>query len=138
MGTLFFGFSIYYSATLGIEAARERRESPEAIPPQAEGPVTLGETGDPIYLADSTDSLRTFFTEYPTAESRAAANLQNTGIRRLGGRLDLTTVRAEADAVQVQVSSGPMAGAVYWIHHSQIPGPSAFDPIISPIPDAGN
>ena len=64
-----------------------------------------------------------------------SANLSGLGIRRLGGTLDLTTIQADADAVQVRVSSGPMAGAIYWLHHSQMPGPSAFDPIISPIPE---
>ena len=47
----------------------------------------------------------------------------------------MRTVRAEADAVQVEVFSGAIAGAVYWIHYTQLPDPSSFDPIISPLPD---
>ncbi|MDP4585541.1 MAG: hypothetical protein NWT04_16630 [Verrucomicrobiales bacterium] len=46
----------------------------------------------------------------------------------------MTTLRAEADAVEVKISSGAIAGVVYWIHNTQLPDPSSFDPIISPLP----
>lgn len=135
--TLTFIGAVYLSGKLGISAARKRfpgkAEATAAIPKDA--PVTLGESGDPIYLAESPDSLRAFFSRYPTEQERSRANLSGLGIRRLGGTLDLTTIQTDADAVQVRVSSGPMGGAVYWLHHSQMPGPSAFDPIISPIPE---
>ncbi|MAS92649.1 MAG: hypothetical protein CMO55_05575 [Verrucomicrobiales bacterium] len=135
--TLTFIGAIYLSGKLGISAAIKRfpgkSEATATIP--ADAPVTLGESGDPIYLAESPDSLRTFFSRFPTEQERTSANLSGLGIRRLGGTLDLTTIQADADAVQVRVSSGPMAGAIYWLHHSQMPGPSAFDPIISPIPE---
>ena len=40
----------------------------------------------------------------------------------------------EAEAVEVRIASGAIAGTVYWIHHSQLPDTEDFDPIISPIP----
>ena len=40
----------------------------------------------------------------------------------------------EAEAVEVRVASGAIAGTVYWVHHSQLPDTEDFDPIISPIP----
>lgn len=96
--------------------------------------LTVGRSGDPIYLAQSPDSLRAFFARHPTPEDRASADLSGLGIRRLQDSVEMSTLRAEADAVEVKVSSGAIAGAVYWIHYTQLPDPSAFDPIISPLP----
>jgi len=101
---------------------------------ESNSPLTVGKTGDPIYLAQSPEALRTFFTSHPTPEERASADLSGLGIRRLQDSVEMTTLRAEADAVEVKVSSGAIAGAVYWIHYTQLPDPSAFDPIISPLP----
>jgi hypothetical protein len=64
------------------------------------------------------------------------ANLTGLGIRRLQDSIDLTLLRNEADAIEVKVASGAIAGSVYWIHHSQLPAPAGFDPIISPVPGA--
>ncbi|MEX2579253.1 MAG: hypothetical protein WD342_09355 [Verrucomicrobiales bacterium] len=136
MAALFI-VALYLSGRLGIEMAKDRlpdsTRKPSAIP--ASTPLTLGDSEDPVYLAESTDSLRRFFAEHPTPEERASANLSELGIRRLRGSVSMTTIRAEADAVEVQISSGAIAGTVYWIHHSQMPEPSTFDPIISPVPE---
>jgi hypothetical protein len=137
VGFVAFVFAIYLSGRLGVEMARNRL--PEKGKPatvfESSSPLTVGKTGDPIYLAQSPEALRAFFTSHPTAEERARADLSGLGIRRLQDSVEMTTLRAEADAVEVKVSSGAIAGAVYWIHYTQLPDPSAFDPIISPLPE---
>ena len=101
--------------------------------------LTLGSRNEPLYLADSPESLRKFYLEYPEAESRADARELNTyGMRRVFGELEVTVQRYDADAVQVKISSGSISGAIYWVHISllqDIPGQSpGMDEIISPIP----
>jgi len=135
-GFAFFFCAIYLSGRLGVEMARNRLPDNGKADAGLENnsPLTVGRSGDPIYLAQSPESLRSFFTSHPTAEERASANLSGLRIRRLQDSVEMTTLRAEADAVEVKVSSGAIAGAVYWIHYTQLPDPSAFDPIITPLP----
>jgi len=135
VGLAFFCGAVYLSGRLGVEMARNRLSgsnmSTSSPPSEA---LTVGRSGDPLYLAQSPESLRRFFAVHVTPEDRASADLSGLGIRRLQDSMELTTLRAEADAVEVKVTSGAIAGAVYWIHHSQLPAPSTFDPIISPVP----
>ncbi len=133
--TVAFVTAVYFSGRLGVEMARNRLPDSEtsAIPSSAD--LTLGDVGDPIFLAESPETLRRFFSDNPTPEQRARADLSELGIRRLGGSVSMTTIRAEADAVEVQITSGAIAGTVYWIHHSQMPDPSTFDAILSPVPE---
>ncbi len=134
---LFLG-AVYLSGRLGVEMARNRL--PEKVSEQPELPesetLRVGRSGDPLYLAQTPDALRRFFAAHPTPEDRASANLSGLGIRRLQDSIELTTLRTEADAVEVKVASGAIAGATYWIHHSQLPQQAALDPIISPVPGA--
>lgn len=127
--------AVYFSGRLGVEMARDRLPGSESSSIPAEADLTLGNSGDPIYLAESPEILRRFFSDHPTPEQRASADLSQLGIRRLGGSVSMTTIRAEADAVEVRITSGAIAGTVYWIHHSQMPDPSAFDTILSPVPE---
>jgi hypothetical protein len=51
----------------------------------------------------------------------------------------MRTLRAEGDVVQVEISGGSETrdngeGTIFWIHHSQMPAATSFDPIIPPIP----
>ncbi len=130
--------AIFVSGRLGVEMARNRLpENPISEPERSEAEILrVGRAGDPVYLAQTPESLRRFFAAHPTAEDRSSANLSGLGIRRLQDSIDLTPLRTEADAIEVKVASGAIAGAVYWIHHSQLPAPAGFDPIISPIPGA--
>lgn len=132
-----FLFGIYFSAKLGIRMAENRLSESEggAASVTSSETVTLGRPGDPLYLAESPEALRRFFNRFPSPGERASADLSRFPIRRLSDAVEMTTIRAEADAVEVRVSSGAIAGAVYWIHHSQMPDPSTLDPIISPVPD---
>lgn len=132
---LIFIGAVYLSGRLGVEMARNRLPGSEnSAAGGASEAITLGDSGDPLYLARSPEELRRFFAAHPSPEDRAAANLSGSGIRRLQDSMQLTTLRAEADAVEVEVNSGAIAGAVYWIHHSQLPSASTFDPIIPPVP----
>lgn len=134
---LFLG-AVYLSGRLGVEMARNRLPEKESEQPELPESETLrvGRSGDPLYLAQTPDALRRFFAAHPTPEDRASANLSGLGIRRLQDSIELTTLRIEADAVEVKVASGAIAGAIYWIHHSQLPQQAALDPIISPVPGA--
>jgi len=134
---LFLG-AVYLSGRLGVEMARNRLPEKESEQPELPDSETLrvGRSGDPLYLAQTPDALRRFFAAHPTPEDRASANLSGLGIRRLQDSIELTTLRTEADSVEVKVASGAIAGATYWIHHSQLPQQATLDPIISPVPGA--
>ncbi|MEQ1843559.1 MAG: hypothetical protein ABL994_24395 [Verrucomicrobiales bacterium] len=131
-----FVAAVYVSGRLGVEMARNRI-------PESKAPVTaidtsttisVGNTRDPVYLARTPESLRSFFAANPTTEGRSRADLSGLGIRRLQDAMEVKVLRSEADAIEVVASSGAIAGAIYWIHYSQLPNPSDFDPIISPLP----
>lgn len=132
-----FVCGIYLSGRLGVHMAKSRIPGATA----AEGTVqtvastlTLGNTGEPIYFANRPETLRSFFNTYASAGERASADLSGLEIRRINGLIDVTTRKAEADAVEVTVNSGAIAGAVYWVHHTQIPDRTVIDPIIPPVP----
>lgn len=124
------------SGKLGIDTAKKRHQAePPSVSPLTEEPlVTLGEPANPLYFSDSATALREFFTLYGSAGERASASLTDSTIRRITSPVELAILRTEADVVEVRVVSGAIAGAVYWIHHSQIPDPQALDPIIDPLP----
>ncbi len=138
IGLSVFSGAVYVSGRLGIEMARNHLPASELEPKQSPESETLrvGRDGGPLYLAQSPDALRRFFAAHPTPEDRASADLTGLGMRRLQDSIDITTLRTEADTIEVKVASGAISGAVYWIHHSQLPRQAAFDPIISPVPGA--
>lgn len=134
---LFTG-AIFLSGRIGVEMARNRlpkNEPEEPRLPESEA-IRVGRAGDPLYLAQSLDSLRRFFARHPSPGDRASADLSGRGIRRLQDSIELVPLRTEADAIEVRISSGAIAGGIYWMHHSQLPAPAGFDPIISPVPGA--
>lgn len=132
-----FVAGIYFSGRLGIQMAKNRIPgtlTSDGASTTVASMITLGNTGEPIYFATRPDSLSRFFTTYSSPGGRASADLSDLDIRRINGLVEVTTRRAEADAVEVTVNSGAIAGAVYWVHHSQIPDRTVIDPIISPVP----
>ncbi|MDF2378001.1 MAG: hypothetical protein P1U81_17315 [Verrucomicrobiales bacterium] len=137
---LAFTGGIYFSGRLGIHMAKSRipesQNRTESAPSPVGAELTLGSTGEPVYLGDSPEALRRFFTAYSSPGERASADLTGQNIRRLNAYLIATTRRAEADAVEVEIKSGAIAGAVYWVHHTQVPDRTAVDPVISPVPVA--
>lgn len=127
------------SGWLGVQSAKLRqRPVGEVLPPMAEAPVTRTADGELVYLAESSSALRRFFVTFPTAFERANADVESYQIRKLRGNLEMRTLRAEGDVVQVEISTesetNAGAGTIFWIHHSQMPAATSFDPIIPPIP----
>lgn len=134
-GFAFFGLAIYFSGRLGIQMAKQRTAETAPVPePAPSNSVRLGSTGDPVYLAQSPDNLRRFFSAHPTAFERARADLSGLRIRRLQDSMEIIPVQIEADAVEVRITSGALSGATYWIHHSQLPASARVDPIVAPVP----
>lgn len=135
-----FAGGIYFSARLGVHMAKNRIPGNEIVGAAVSTPdgvdLTLGSPGEPVYLAETPEELRRFFATYASAGERASADLNDFSIRRINAYLLATAKRAEADAVEVEIKSGTIAGAVYWVHHTQVPDRTAIDPVISPIPPA--
>lgn len=131
-----FIIAAYSAGKMGVSMAL--KQMPDAartlVPADEQKDIVLGQEGEALYLAESPESLRTFFSNYPSPETRAVAPVAASSIRRLQDSVEVTRLRSDADAVQIRVATGAMAGAVYWLHHSQMPKSAAFDPIISPIP----
>jgi len=135
--TLTFLGLVYLAARLGVHMAKERvapaaRSAPAG--PES-GAITIGNPGNPVYLAESPESLRAFYAQFSAPGARASADLTDLGIRRLNSGVEMTILERQANSVRVRVISGPIAGAVYWVHHSQFPASPDLDPIISPVPE---
>lgn len=134
-----FFLATILSARLGIDMARNRLATTSVLPTRTDTTsLPSGNTGDPLYLARSPEALRRFFSSHSTTTDRAAADLTGSGILRLRNVKTLKILHTDADVLQVEVSSESVAEGIFWIHHSQIPGASTFDPIISPIPTQGD
>ena len=136
MSTIFV-ISCYGAGKLAIKMASKGLPESEltiATPTQQRSLLLRGSRDEPLFMGSDREALRAFFANNPTLEARINTSLENTGIRRIPESLEVQTMRAEADAIQVRVTSGAVAGAVYWLHHSQMKEDPAFDPIISPIP----
>lgn len=133
-----FLFGIYFSGSLGIKMAKERlpqgSSDGETTSSSPGTEITLGATAEPVYLAESPEALRRFFTNFSSPGTRASADLSDLGIRRINAYLLATIRNAESDAVEVTINSGAIAGTVYWVHHTQIPDRTVIDPVISPVP----
>ncbi|MDF1738278.1 MAG: hypothetical protein P1U86_03885 [Verrucomicrobiales bacterium] len=132
-----FVFACYGAGKLAIKMASKGLPESELTiePPARQRSLSLQGTRDePLFMGSDREALRAFFTNNPTVEARIKASLESTGIRKIPESLEVQTMRSEADAIQVRVTDGAVAGAVYWVHHSQMKEDPAFDPIISPIP----
>lgn len=132
-----FALSCYGAGKLAIKMASKGLPEGDLTvetPPQQRTLSLRGTRDEPLYMGSDKEALRSFFSNHPTPEARVKASLENTGIRKIQESLEVLTMRSEADAIQVRVSSGAVAGAVYWVHHSQMKEDPAFDPIISPVP----
>ncbi|MCG8602660.1 MAG: hypothetical protein MI807_21125 [Verrucomicrobiales bacterium] len=129
---------LYGSIRLGTEMAMKRIAASTTAEPAnpVDTPITLGRPGDPVYLALDRVTLRNFFADYDSPGRRASADLTGLSVRRITSPLQMQATRAEADAVEMKILSGPFAGSVYWVHHTQMPDPSKYDPILSPVPGA--
>lgn len=136
-GFSLFGLAVYFSGRLGVEMARQRTAGDEVDAElRSANSVRLGTDSDPVYLAQSPDTLRRFFSAHPSAFERARADLTGLRIRRLQDSMEVVALRVDADAVEVQITSGALTGATYWVHYSQLPATLESDPIVAPMPAA--
>lgn len=130
--------SLYGAARLGVSMAR-RDDAPPAVnradPLPERTSVAVGSPGNPVYLAEAPEDLRAFFGRYGTPGERASADLAGAAVRRLNSRVEAEVLEKRGDAIRVRITSGPIAGTVYWIHHRQVPDSAEFDPIITPLPE---
>lgn len=114
------------AAWLGVTAAR--RTLPEGLTPPA-GPavgeiVSLDASEEPLYLAASVQPLRDFFFSHQDADSRRDGDAEARDLRRVFEGLEVRIVDRDADALQVEVVAGPLAGLQAWVHQNQLPPPS--------------
>ena len=125
LGPVLFVLLVILMAKLGIAMARN--DLPESAKRDTGYPVGVtviaGRDGDPVFFAVSVQELRNFFFKYPDVEKRREADLESTRIRRIFGRVELSTLKSDADSVQVSIRTGPLADSVYWIHKTQLPEP---------------
>ena len=97
-------FLIISSGRLGMEMARNRLpEKPEAPSGEETTIVMQGSGNAPIFLADTPETLRRFFSDHPTGNSRYSADLTGLGIRRLQSNVEIVILGTEAEAVEVRV-----------------------------------
>lgn len=136
LGAAAFAGVLLLSGWLGVETAK-RRSAPaeDPVPGQrGEARMVLGSAENPLYLSDTPGALREFFSLHQSHGDRASASLAGLPIRRISSPVELAVLRADADAVEIRLLSGPIAGAVYWLHHSQVPEREVLAPIIDPLP----
>lgn len=138
-GLILFAAAVYLSGRLAVEMVRNRLPDRglRGDAPLSGETLIVGNLDDPLYLARSPDSLRRFFAAHPTPEDRAVADLTGLGIRRVRDTIQVATQRIEADAIEVRITTGSLAGTDLWIHHSQVRSNSPLDPVVSPVPLEG-
>lgn len=114
---------LFFTAKCGIQMAEG--DLPEAARKTAGYPVgavvIAGRDGNPVYLADTVQDLRNFYYKHSTPERRREADSETMNVRRVFGRVELATIKSDADGIRVKVNSGPLADTMYWIHVSQLP-----------------
>ena len=90
--------------------------------------VTLDASGEPLYLATEIQSLRDFFFAFQSPEDRRDGDAEARELRRVFDSLEVRILGRDADAVEVEVLAGPLAGVRAWLHQSQLPPPVSSRP----------
>lgn len=120
-----FVSALFGAAWMGIGAAK--RSLPDSVlspmGPQVGDVVTLDSSSEPLYLAPSVQELRDFFFAFQTAESRREGDAEARQLRRVFESLEVRILNRDADAIEVEVLSGPLAGVSAWVHQGQFPPP---------------
>ena len=118
--------ALFGAAWLGIAAAK--RSLPDGVL-NAGGPtmgqvLTLDTTREPLYLAPSVQGLRDFFFAFQSPEARRDGDAEARDLRRVFESLEVKILSQDADAYEIEVLDGPLAGVKAWVHRSQMPPPS--------------
>lgn len=124
---VFAGFvsALFGAAWMGIRAAERSLPDNVLTPvfPQVGDVVTLDSSSEPLYLAPGVQELRDFFFAFQTAESRREGDAEARQLRRVFESLEVRILNRDADAIEVEVLSGPLAGVTAWVHQDQFPPP---------------
>ncbi len=124
LGPLVFLTLLVFTGKLGVSMAEAAlpESARQSLGYPVGAVVIAGRDGNPVYFAEKIQDLRDFYYKYPTPEKRReGTDVEKFGIRRIFVRVELETLKSDADAVKVQVRSGPLADTMYWIHVSQLP-----------------
>ncbi|MCB1089476.1 MAG: hypothetical protein KDM63_20725, partial [Verrucomicrobiae bacterium] len=124
IGGIAFLSSLAGAAWLGVESAL--RSLPESAagghPHVAIGiSVTIDGNGEPIHLAPDVQSLRDYYFAYQKPDARREGDAEARGLRRIFEPIEVKTLARDADAIQIEVISGPLSGVKAWVHSSQFP-----------------
>lgn len=119
---------LVYLAALGLAAHWGVTEALRTLPESAGGPVsvpigivlTIDGNGEPIHLAGQVQDLRDYYFAHRTAEARREGDAEARGLRRVFEPIEVRTLGRDADAVEVEVVAGPLAGVKSWVHVSQV------------------
>ena len=122
------------AAWLGIAAAKKTLPEASLAPsgPEAGEILTLGATEEPIYLAESLQSLRDFYFSYPTADARRAGDAEARNLRRIFENLQAELRSTDGDGAEIEILDGPLAGVTGWIHRDQWTPAEPVDPASAP------
>lgn len=150
LGAAAFLAALVGAARWGVIAALATLpESAGARPGIAVGvTATVDGNGEPIHLAARVQDLRDYYFAHRSPEARREGDAEARGLRRIFEPLEVRTVARDADAVEIEVIAGPLAGVRAWMHASQFPAPvpvpaappaTAPDPVpVPPPPPSGS
>jgi hypothetical protein len=117
--------AIVGAAFLGISMAKNDLPESEGENARAQYPVgiivTVGQPGEPVYFAGEIQKLRDYWFANPSSEERDKAVARGAGIRKLEGKIEVRTLRQDADVVEVDVLTGDANRETGWIHLEQLP-----------------
>lgn len=115
------------AAWLGVASAR--RSLPATLSGTGGYPagvtVVLRASGEPIFLGEEVQGLRDFFFAHQNLEARRDGDAEARGLRRIFEPLEVKTLGRDADAVNIEIVTGPLTGVRGWVHLSQMPPPPA-------------
>lgn len=120
-----FGAALFGAAWLGIAAARQSLPDSVLAPagPAVGDLVNLDASGEPLYLAPGVQELRDFYFAFQSPAERREGDAEARDLRRVFESLEIRVLGRDADAIEIEVLSGPLAGVHAWVHESQFPPP---------------
>lgn len=124
LGWLGFVAALAGAGWLGVASAL--RSLPEAAAGTGSGvpvgiTVTVDGNGEPILLAGEVQALRDYYFSHRTPDSRREGDAEARGLRRIFEPIEVKTLARDADALEIEVVSGPLEGVRSWVHASQFP-----------------
>jgi len=123
LGSVGFVAALVGAGWLGVASALrtlpESASDPMGVPVGIT--VMIDGNGEPILLAGEVQALRDYYFAHRTAESRREGDAEARGLRRIFEPIEVKTLARDADGLEIEVISGPLAGVRAWAHVSQFP-----------------